>query len=471
LDEDFYQKVFDMASKEGATYADIRDEDSLYTMIRVVDGKIESSIAGSEAGIGIRVLIDGSWGFAYGSREDYQDVFNMAINAQRTAARLSKTEIQLAEVDIIKDKAVIGQKTPAQDVSFEEKVNLALKVDKLLQDDDKIIKSTIVRYQDVLRRQTIATSEGTLIYEERPYTFLSMTPTAKEGTETNQGYGRAGHVGGFELFDKISIEERAEKSKQRTIKGLKAKATKLGKYPVVLDGTLNFLFAHEAAGHSSEGDFLRTAGVFRGKLKKKIAPNFVNLIDDGTLEYLPGYPVRTFGFMNYDDEGVPVTRTEIIKNGVLTTYLTDRSSAAFFDLQPTGNCRAQYYSSFPIVRMRNTFLEATKGAEMNEEEVVELVKDGLLLKRGGGGQVDPIRGTFNFGTKEVYEITNGEIGELRRATTLSGNTLETLGKIMGISNEKADPSSNVGMCGKGGQSAPTGTAGGWMAVKIMTIGG
>ncbi|MBD3190867.1 MAG: hypothetical protein GF308_09500 [Candidatus Heimdallarchaeota archaeon] len=471
LDEDLYEEIFELAAKEGATYSDIRDEDSLYSTIRVVDGKVENSVAGSEAGIGIRVLIDGAWGFAYGAKEDYQEVFEMAVNAQKTAKKLSKSNIQLAEVEPIQDKVVIEQKKPAQDISFEEKVKLALQADKLLRDEENIIKSTIVQYRDILRRQTVATSEGTLIYEERPYIFLYMAPTAKEGTETNQGLGRAGQVGGFELFDLISVEERAETTKNRTIKGLKAKAAKPGKYPVVLDGTLNFLFAHEAAGHSSEGDFLRTAGVFRGKLGKTVAPDFVNLVDDGTLEFLPGYAARTFGYMKYDDEGVPVTRTEIIKNGVLSTYLTDRASAAFFDLQPTGNCRAQFYSSFPIVRMRNTFLEATKGKALSEEEVVELVKDGLLLKRGGGGQVDPIRGTFNFGTKEVYEITNGEIGELRRATTLSGNTVETLGKIIGLSNDKADPSSNVGMCGKSGQSAPTGTAGGWMAVKTMNIGG
>ena len=230
-------------------------------------------------------------------------------------------------------------------------------------------------------------------------------------------------------------------------------------------------FAWRAAGHSSEGDFLRTAGVFKGKLGKRLSQPFVNLIDDGTLEYIPGYPTRTFGFMRYDDEGTPVQRTEIIKNGVLRTYLTDRATAAHFNLAPTGNCRAEFYSSYPIVRMRNTFLQATNGSALSEEEILSLVKEGLLLKYGGGGQVDPIRGTFNFGVGEVYEIHNGEIGELRKATTISGNTLDTLSKIIGLSNKMADPSANVGFCGKDGQRAPTGTGAGWMAVKLMTIGG
>ncbi|GAI27917.1 unnamed protein product, partial [marine sediment metagenome] len=255
------------------------------------------------------------------------------------------------------------------------------------------------------------------------------------------------------------------------IRGLEAKPIKPGKYPVVLDGSLNFVFAHEAAGHSAEADFIRTAGVLRGKLNKRLAPSFVNLIDDGTLEYVPGYKSRTFGFMRYDDEGVAVERTEIIKDGILSTYLTDRSNASHFNLKPTGNCRAEYFSSFPIVRMRNTYLEASKGQDLSEDEILELVKNGALLKRAGGGQVDPIRGTFNFGVAEVYEVKNGEISDMRRATTLTGNTLETLGKLLGISNKMTDPSANTGFCGKDGQRAPTGTGGGWCAVKVMTIGG
>ncbi|MHA1212061.1 MAG: TldD/PmbA family protein [Candidatus Heimdallarchaeota archaeon] len=471
MDEDLYQKVFDLASKEDITYVDIRDEDSLYTTIEVVDGRVQSSSGGSEAGIGIRILKEGAFGFAYGPKEDYKQVFEMVVASQKVSKKLSKSPVALAEVKPIKDKVIISQKKPCQDVSFEEKMKLVLETDKLLKDKEEKIKSTQVYYFDILRRQTLATSEGTLIYEERPYTFLYMRPTARKGTDTNQGMGRAGQVGGFELFDEVDLAQRAEETKQSTIAGLEAKPIKPGRYPVVLDGSLNFLFAHEAAGHSTEADFLRTAGVLKGKLGKKIANNFVNLIDDGSLEYVEGYNVRTFGFMKYDDEGVPVERTEIIKDGKLETYLTDRTTAAHFNLKTTGNCRAEYYSSPPIVRMRNTFLEASKGKDLSEDEVLALIDNGLLLKRGGGGQVDPIRGTFNFGVSEVYEITKGEIGELKRATTIAGNTLETLSKLMGISNKMADPSANTGFCGKDGQRAPTGTGAGWCAVKIMTVGG
>lgn len=471
MDESLYEKIFELALKENVAYVDIRDEDSLYNTIEVIDGKVQTASTGSEAGIGIRILKEGVFGFAYGSKEHHKEVFQMALNAQKTSKKLSEDNVELVPVDINKDKVIIKQKKPIQDVSFEEKMKLVLETDKHLRDDENKIKSTRSFYVDILRRQTLATSEGSLIYEERPYTNFYMSPTARKGTETNQGLGRAGHVGGFELFDVVDVVKRAEETKMRTITGLEAKPIKPGKYSVILDGSLNFLFAHEAVGHSAEADFLRAVGVLRGKLNKKIAPNFVNLVDDGTLEYIPGYKSRTFGFMRYDDEGVRVERTEIIKKGILKTYLTDRANATHFNIKPTGNCRAEYYSNFPLVRMRNTFLEASKGNNLSENEILELVKNGALLKGAGGGEVSTIRGTFNFSASDVYEIKNSEISDVRRATTLSGNTLETLGKLLGISNKMTDPSANTGFCGKDGQRAPTGTGGGWCAVKIMTLGG
>jgi len=246
LDEDLYQKIFELADKEQVTYLDIRDEDSLYTVIEVVDGKVQRSSVGSEAGIGIRILKEGAFGFAYGAKKRYQEVFTMALESQKVAKRMSKSNITMAEVKPIKDKVTIKQKKPAQDVSFEEKMKLLLEVDKELKDPEKKIKSARSYYFDVLRRQTLATSEGTLIYEERPYTYLYVLPTAKKGTDTNQGLGRAGHIGGFELFDEVDVKSRARETRERTIKGLEAKRVKPGKYPVVMDGTLNFLFAHEA---------------------------------------------------------------------------------------------------------------------------------------------------------------------------------------------------------------------------------
>ena len=119
--------------------------------------------------------------------------------------------------------------------------------------------------------------------------------------------------------------------------------------------------------------------------------------------------------------------------------------------------------------MTNTYISPAKDP-MNSEELLELIKNGFLLMQGGGGQVDPIKGTFNFGVAELYEIKDGEVGKRYRPTTLAGNTLETLNKIVGISPEMGDPLDSIGFCGKDGQSAPVGVTAGWLAVKNIVVG-
>ncbi|MFX0091193.1 MAG: TldD/PmbA family protein [Candidatus Hodarchaeota archaeon] len=446
-----------------------RTEQSNYTIIKIMKGKIEETTVGVEAGCGIRVLVDGVYGFAFGPIDQERQIREMAIKTAKASKSFVKESVQLPEdLPTHQDtEKIIGSK-PLLDYSFEDKVNLALECDKNM--EGELIKARSTTYHEIIRRVTIETSWGTKIESERPYVMLYSSATAKYSDKTSEGRTRTGHIGGFEIFDRDPPATVAQKAREKAEKGVKIQRIKPGRYSVVLGGELNHLFAHEAAGHPNEADTARVRSVLRGKLGKKIAASNVNLVDDALLEQVNG--IRTFGFMKYDDEGTPGQRTEIIKDGILQTYMTDLATAQYWGLKPTGNARAQFYSSIPMVRMTNTFIEAEKDP-LSREEVLETVKNGFLLKSGGGGQVDSIRGTFNFGCDEVYQIVNGEIGERYSPTTLTGNTLATLKAIMGISNEKEDPPSSIGFCGKGTkpQSIPNGTSGGWFAVKSILIGG
>ena len=466
LDEDLGQKILTEIEKLGVIYADVRIENSLTTEIRTVNSRIEQSRTGIQSGVGIRVLKDGAWGFAFGPIETYPKIIKMALQANKLNAKNKKRDVKLAPIKPIKDEFKGEQKVKIEDIDFGEKIEITMKADKA--QEDERIKSRTTLYREVLRRQLLMTTEGTKIIYNVPYVMMMAQSVAREGTETIEGRSRIGHIGGLELLDLRSPEETGEKAKERALKGLEAERVKPGRYRVVLDGTVNHLFAHEACGHSAEGDFVQTAGVFKGKLGKRVATPIVNLIDDGTM--LESNGVKTFGYIKYDDEGVPSHRTYIIRNGILESYLTDRDAAAYFNLEPTGNARAEAYNVPQIVRMTNTFISPAKNSAMKPEELLELVKNGYLLMQGGGGQVDPIKGTFNFGVTEIYEIKNGEIGKRFRPTTLSGNTLVTLSKIIGISDQMENPLDSIGFCGKDGQSAPVGVTAGWLAVSSIVIG-
>lgn len=465
MSNDYVDKALSNLGELNLTYADIRAENSLMTQIRTVNGRVETSTTGIESGIGIRILNNGSWGFAYGPLESYEDVIGMAIEANKLNLKHKKREIKLAEVKIIEDSFEGEQKKKIDDTGFDEKIEFTLEADKA-QEDDKI-KSRTTLYREVLRRMTLVTTEGTRIDYNVPYVMMYALSVAREENETIEGYSRIGHLGGIDIFDLRTPTELGEKAKERALEGLKSPKIKGGRYPVVLDGTINHLFAHEAAGHSAEGDFVQTAGVLRGKIGKRVGSPYVNLIDDGSMKESVG--INSFGFLKYDDEGLPGKKTSVIKDGILETYLNDRDSAVYFDQEATGNSRAQAYNVPQIVRMTNTYIAPAKDP-MKEEELLEQVKNGLLLMQGGGGQVDPIKGTFNFGVSELYEIKNGEVGQRYRPTTLAGNTLETLMKITGVSAEMGNPLDSIGFCGKDGQSAPVGVTAGWLAVKSIVVG-
>ncbi len=463
--EEIISKTLSFLERKNIEYADIRAEKSLMSQIRVIKGKVESSSTGIESGLAIRILQDGAWGFGYGPLEKYEEVLDMALQSNKLNANQKKEDVKLAEIKIIQDTFIGEQKENIADHGFDEKIEIAIKADNAQKDES--IKSTSTIYREVLKDVILTTTEGLRIDFKVPYVMVGCTSIAREGTETIEGRSRVGHLGGLELFDIRTPEQVGEEAKERAIEGLKAPKVKTGRYRVVLDGTINHLFAHEAAGHSAEGDFVQTAGVFRNKLGKRVANPVVNLIDDGSMKESNG--VKTFGYIKYDDEGVPGQKTFIIRNGVLESYMTDRATAAHFNLKPTGNARAEAYYFPQIVRMTNTYIAPARNP-MTPEELLETIKDGFLLMQGGGGQVDPIQGTFNFGVAELYKIEKGEIGKRYRPTTLAGNTLETLNKIIGVSPELENPLDSIGFCGKDGQAAPVGVSGGWMAVKEIVIG-
>ncbi|MHA1910141.1 MAG: TldD/PmbA family protein [Candidatus Kariarchaeaceae archaeon] len=452
---------------DGVSYADLRIENSDYVTISVTNGEIKETSVGLESGLGVRVLKDGAWGFAYGSIPDFEEIVKMALSSVSLTQRFKKEDVSMANAKVVEDKVEVSFKINPLDVSIEDKVQMVLDTDKVIQGDD-MIKSTNVGYRDVVKNIQFANNEGTRIEQVIPYVMMNASCTCKDAEGgTFQAAARLGHTGGLELFDKEPAQSVGERAMEDALAGIKAPKIKGGKYDCVLDGGMNGLFAHEACGHSAEGDFVRTAGVLRGKLGKKVAASNVSLVDDGSIQEIDGN--NFFGFLPYDDEGVKTRRIDIIDDGVLKSYLNDRATAHYWEAEPTGNARAMFFSNQPIVRMRNTWLEATNDS-MSQEELIEVVGNGLLLKTSKGGQVDPIRGTFNFGTGEIWLIENGEVTDRKRPTTAAGNTIQTLKSILGINNKFDNVTHSIGFCGKGGQAVPTSIGGGWMAVKNITIG-
>jgi len=235
-----------------------------------------------------------------------------------------------------------------------------------------------------------------------------------------------------------NVFEMAEEVKN-VLRGLiKAESPPSGKMNVVVDPSLGGVFIHEAFGHAAVADHvLQGSSVVADKIGKKVANDCVNVYDDPTL--------KEFGFYPFDDEGVKAERKVIIENGVLKSFLHSRETATLLNGKP-GNARAQGLD-FPIVRMSNTFIAE---GDVSFEELLEEAKNGVYLVGSRGGETNPATGYFQFNAQFGYIIRNGELAEMIRDVSLSGNTLEILRDIKLGKGLEFDP----GFCSKNGQLVP-----------------
>ena len=189
---------------------------------------------------------------------------------------------------------------------------------------------------------------------------------------------------------------------------------------------------------------------------KKLGSDLVTFYDDGTLE-------GSFGAFKYDDEGVASHKTLLINDGVVSGLMHNRETAQKFNVEPTGNARAEDFRVEPIIRMRCTYMSPR---DQTLEELLEGVKSGYYFKSFRGGQAS-LDGTFQVGIQEGYEIIKGEIGAPVRNASISGNTLETLHKVNGVGRDFfVDP----GRCGKG-QTAFICDGGPHIRLSEVVVGG
>lgn len=236
-----------------------------------------------------------------------------------------------------------------------------------------------------------------------------------------------------------------------------------GKMSVVLGPGWPGVILHEAIGHPLEADAVRKGeSVFKDRIGEFIASTKVTVVDDGTI------PERR-GSLSVDDEGTRTERTVLIDKGKLVSYMYDRQSARYYDVKSTGNGRREDYRSYPIVRMRNTFMLP---GEDDPEEIICSTERGLYAPSMGRGQVDPITGKFVFESPVAYIIESGKVTRPVKGATLIGTADEVLLHVDMVGTDgELDP--GTGTCGKEGQSVPVGV--GQPTIRIMekgvTVGG
>jgi TldD protein len=193
-------------------------------------------------------------------------------------------------------------------------------------------------------------------------------------------------------------------------------------------------------------------------MDQMIANECVSAVDDGTIE-------GKWGSINIDDEGMPTQKTQLIKDGKLTSFLVDKVGAMKTGFDRTGSGRRQSYKFAPASRMRNTFIEP---GDSTLEEMIATIPNGIYCKKMGGGSVQPGTGEFNFAAQESYLIKDGKIDKPLKSATLIGTGPEVLKQISMVGNnfELA-----AGMCGSVSGAVPTTVGQAAIKVDEILVGG
>lgn len=443
----------------GASYADLRVETQEEQKIQVQDGDLRTLVAGEETGFGLRVLVDGAWGFA-SSNDLSGRSWNRAVDDAVRLARAAsgrKEKVSLADADPVKARVHWKPKQDPRGVAVEEKRELLADMDKTVRARPEI-RNVTTAYSETLLSKSFWNTDGSAIEWSLARTVAQVHFTAKRNGDLAGRSTRVGGTRGWELFRIEDPIAKAEEAADAAVRQLGAPSAKGGRQTVVIDPELAGVFAHEAVGHASEADLVAAEeSCFKGRVGERLGIEGLHIHDDSTLE-------GAFGSLPFDDNGVPGQDKQILRDGVLVGYLCDRERAATFGMRPNGASRAQDFQSRPLVRMSNTLIDAGEHAE---EEVLD-VKEGIFCKGSRGGQVDTARGTFLFHAQDAWRIEDGELTTPLRDVSLTGDILNTLHNIDALGNEQrlGDP----GYCGKG-QWVPVCDGGPLVRIQDCLVGG
>ena len=415
-------------------YIEAHLEESQTSYITYRGRGLESIGRTTDIGGNVRALVTGGWGFV--SFNDLSELPGKVELAVMQAQFASNEKSQLAEVEPVVD--IVPTKIDKNPVAMPlaEKKQLLDEYNDIIWHTPKL-QTSIISYGDSHKKVIFANSSGSYIEQERADITLRLKAVATEGSEVQQVGLSIGSRGDFKTI--TNLHRQVELMSQHAVELLSAPQVKGGEYTVVLDPVLAGVFVHEAFGHLSESDYVYENEGLRQimTLGKKFGSSQLNIVDSAAI---PGLR----GSYKYDDEGVPATKTYLIREGRLVGRLHSRETAAKMKEKPTGNARAINYGYPPIVRMTNTYIEP---GSASFEDIIGDIKAGVYAKNWYGGTTSMEMFTFSAG--EAYMIRNGKLAEALRPVVLTGNVFVTLKNIDAIGNDLE--MNQGGGCGKGGQ--------------------
>ncbi len=424
------------------------------------DGIVKDGAFSIDSGVGVRAVCGEKTGFSY-SDDIHIDALMEASKTSREIARAGQTgKIQAWKKNSA--TSLYQAADPLSSLTQEEKIALLRRADKVARAADSRVKQVIASLTASQETILVAATDGTLAADIRPLVRLNVSVIVEhKGKREQASAGGGGRYSCQELQGQDLASLFALDAVRQALVSLEAIAAPAGNMSVVLGPGWPGVLLHEAIGHGLEGDFNRKGtSAFTGMIGQPVASEDCTIVDDGTL------PNRR-GSLSIDDEGTQSQNTTLIENGILKSYMMDKTNARLMKQASTGNGRRQGYAYLPMPRMTNTYMLPGK---YDPAEILASFENGIYAVNLGGGQVDITSGKFVFSTSEAYLIENGEVGPVVKGATLIGNGADALKRVSMVGSDfKLDQ--GVGVCGKEGQSIAVGVGQPTLRLDEITVGG
>ena len=441
-------------------YADIYCQRTAFESWHLDEGMVKSGSYQIDQGVGVRAVSGEKTAFAYADSLS-ADVIRRAAQAVRVIGEAGNAK-PVRVPSISGCPSVYSALNPIATLDSPQKVALLQKVETLARAADPRIVQVMAGLTCEHDMVYIARLDGKHAADIRPLVRLSLTVIAKQGERREQG--SAGGGGRFDLayFNDSKIQEYVNHAVKQALTNLESRPAPAGAMTVVLGSGWPGILLHEAVGHGLEGDFNRKqTSAFSGLIGQRVAAKGVTVIDQGNI-------AERRGSLNIDDEGNETRRTVLIEDGILTGYMQDETNARLMGASPTGNGRRESYSSAPMPRMTNTFME---NGTHEAEEIIASIQKGIYAVNFGGGQVDITSGKFVFSASEAWWVENGKLQYPVKGATIIGNGPEVLKHVSMIGNDSS-LDTGIGVCGKDGQSVPVGVGQPTLRIDAgLTVGG
>ncbi|HYM52652.1 MAG TPA: TldD/PmbA family protein [Candidatus Dormibacteraeota bacterium] len=447
--------ALDSAQRAGAGYADVRITEREEESLTVKNGALEAADSSQSAGFGVRVLVDGAWGFAGSAvleRDEVERTAREAVAIARASRLAMREPVHLDDTPPATDTYRTSFEEDPFAVSIDDKLAILFEADTAMarQPGIAVREGTI---EGARERKTFASTDGARVDQQFVEAGAGIEATAVNATESQvrsfpQSAGQ--HVtGGFEAVRAMDLPGNAERIATEAAALLTAEDCPSGEMTLVIDSSQMALQVHESCGHPIELDrvlgmeasFAGTSFLTIDKLDRlQYGSDEVNIDADATA---PG-GLGTFG---YDDEGVPAQNVPIVAGGRFVGYLTSRETAPIIGRRSMGASRAAGWNVIPLIRMTNVNLRPGRAGTL--DDLIADTKDGLFVSTNRSWSIDDRRLNFQFGTQVGWRIRDGRLAEMVKNPTYTGITPQFWGGCDAICDASEWRLWGVPNCGKG----------------------